>query len=61
MPETRGREIHEIVEQLMRDSGQKVEDILPDILPRNHSAIGKFKGENLRLSQSLSRYSFQRV
>uniref|UniRef100_A0A915DNY5 Major facilitator superfamily (MFS) profile domain-containing protein n=1 Tax=Ditylenchus dipsaci TaxID=166011 RepID=A0A915DNY5_9BILA len=46
MPETKGREIHEIVEQLIRDS-EIVADILPDILPHNYSSMEKLK-EGLR-------------
>lgn len=46
MPETRGREIHEIVKQLMRES-ERIE-VLPEILPeliisRNNSTIERVK------------------
>lgn len=61
MPETRGREIHEIVEQLVRDSGMKPcldggdVSVLPDVLPRqNSTVIGRFKESLRKLSNKIS-------
>ncbi|KAI1723169.1 sugar transporter domain-containing protein [Ditylenchus destructor] len=53
LPETKGREIHEIVEQLMRDT-ESVADILPDILPKNYSSLSKFKESLRKMSSKLS-------